>query len=246
MSIAATTEEWLKKTAAESVRHSENLRGAVRDMTLKALEGRELTLARIQEVLRSVTQGINLGTEGARGRTDKVFADALAGMDDALLKAAKASHIAVSRLSEDGDFDHSELKRALDELERWEDAFFGAVREASSGAGEKIREQWGALLAKARVTGSGAGAEAAATLEDYGKRVRDAMRESRVAAAKTAHQMTQNFAILASGILIGLSEGLHGSPEPAGKPPQKPPEKKPARAAKAAPARKKAAKRVRR
>ena len=42
MSIATTTDEWLKKTAAESVRQGENLRGAVRDLTLKALQGLSL------------------------------------------------------------------------------------------------------------------------------------------------------------------------------------------------------------
>jgi len=118
MGIAATTEEWLKTTAAESVRQGENLRGAVRDLTLKALQGRELTVARIESVLQSVTQGINAGSESARGRTEQVFADALAGMDDALRKAAQASHIAVSRLSESGDFDRSEMKFAAQILER--------------------------------------------------------------------------------------------------------------------------------
>src|SRR5579864_6954316 len=117
MDIATTTDEWLKKMAAESVRHRENLRSAVRDLTLKALQGRELTLSQIKEVLRSVTQGINSGTTQSEGATEKILADALAGMDEALLKAAQASHIAISRLAEDTDFEHSHLKRVLDELE---------------------------------------------------------------------------------------------------------------------------------
>jgi len=212
MDIASTTDEWLKKTAAESVKHGENLRSSVRDLTLKALQGRELTLARVDEVLRSVAQGINMGSEGLGGRTDKIFSDALKGMDEALLRAAQASHIALSRLTEDGDFDQSQLKRALDELERFEDSLFGAVRDAASSASDKVRQQWGALIDKTRASGSGTGAEVAATLQDYGARARDAMRQSREATFKTAHQLSQNFATLASGVLIGLSEALHQNP----------------------------------
>jgi len=208
MDIAKTTDEMLKRMAAESVRHGEGLRSAVRQLTLKALQGRELTLARIEEVLRSVTQGVNTGSENFGGRTEKVFSEALAGMDEALLEAAHASHIAIARLTEDSDFDHSQLKNSLDELERWEDSFFGAVREASSSASEKVQQQWGTLLDKVQVSGSGTRAEVAASLKDYGDRMRDTVRQSREATFKTAHQLSQNFATLASGVLIGLSEGL--------------------------------------
>jgi hypothetical protein len=217
MTIATTTEGWLKTMAAESVRHGENLRSTVRDLTLKAMESRELTVARIEEVVRSVTEGVSLGSESVRGRTEKILADALAGMDEAVLKAAQASHIALARITEEGDFDQSQLKRALDDLERMEDSFFGAVRDASSSASAKVREQWGALITRAEAAGSGVGVEAAASLEEYGKRMRDTMRESRAATLKTAHQLSQNFATLASGVLIGLTEGLRQPPakEPA-------------------------------
>jgi hypothetical protein len=45
-------------------------------------------------------------------------------------------------------------------------------------------------------------------MRDYAKRAQAAMREQRETGFKTAHLLTQNFATLASGILIGMSEGL--------------------------------------
>ena len=52
------------------------------------------------------------------------------------------------------------------------------------------------------------GAQVASTIRDYAKRAQTAMREQRETSFKTAHLLTQNFATLASGILIGMSEGL--------------------------------------
>jgi len=48
----------------------------------------------------------------------------------------------------------------------------------------------------------------ASTMRDHARRAQAAMRAQRETGFKTAHLLTQNFATLASGILIGMSEGL--------------------------------------
>jgi hypothetical protein len=68
------------------------------------------------------------------------------------------------------------------------------------------------VLKKTKVSGTATGAQAAAALRDYAKRAQAAMRAQRETGFKTAYLLTQNFAILASGILIGMSEGLDGQP----------------------------------
>jgi hypothetical protein len=45
-------------------------------------------------------------------------------------------------------------------------------------------------------------------MEEFGERARASMREQRQAAVKVAEALTANFTTLASGILIGLSEGM--------------------------------------
>jgi hypothetical protein len=54
-------DEVLKKMASESVKQGENIRDTIRDLTLKALQARELSLDQIRSVLASITQGVNLG-----------------------------------------------------------------------------------------------------------------------------------------------------------------------------------------
>jgi hypothetical protein len=200
----------LKNMAAESVKRGEKLRTTVRDITLRALQTRELSLGQIKSVLRSVTAGVNIGAAGGKVDVDKVLTDALAGMDAALLKAVQASAIALQQLGLGGeDFEKSKLKKAVDDLDRLEDQFLKTVKQASSNAGEKIKSQWAAILKNTNLGGTETGAQAAATVEAFGQRMQRAMREQRNESVRTAYRLNQNFGTLASGVLIGLTEGLH-------------------------------------
>ena len=136
------TDEVLKGLARESVKQGENLRSAVRELTLNALKGRELTLSEIKRVVRSVSEGVNLGATASKLDGERVFSEALAGMDDAVLKAVQANHLALQQLAAQGqNLRESHVKKALDELERLEDEFVGAVKEAAKKGSQQLRNQ---------------------------------------------------------------------------------------------------------
>src|SRR5688572_467339 len=116
-------DEVLKATARESVKQGENLRSAVRELTLNALRSRELTLSEIKRVVRSVTEGVNLGA-------------------------------ATSKID--------------------------------------------------------------AAMEEFGNRMHEAVKQQRRTALKAAEIMAGNFTALASGILIGMTEGLEQGRRPGG------------------------------
>ncbi len=140
-------DEMLKQMASEAVRKGEEVRATVRDLTLKSLYGRQLTLAQIKSVLRTVTEGVNLGAAKSAVNPEALLTDALAGMDDALLKAVEANRMALQKLTDFGhSFEDSRMKKALDELERYEDTLLGTVRRASAGANKNIRAQWSGIL----------------------------------------------------------------------------------------------------
>ncbi len=203
----------LKTLASQSIKQGSNVRAAVRDLTLKALQQRELTLEQIRKVLRSVTEGVSLGVGKREIKAEKALSDTVAGMDDALLKAVQASNVALHRLTGKGyDFEDSNLKQALDELEKLEDEFLKSIANATESATEKIKAPWDRVLEKTKLSGTATGTQVASTLRDYAKRAQAAMRAQRETSFKTAHLFTQNFATLASGILIGMSEGLGAKP----------------------------------
>ena len=77
---------------------SAKLRQAVTDATLQALQGRELSLKNIRAVLGTVTQAANTGLAKNMAPpvdVDTMLDQAVAGMDDALLKAVDANQVAL-------------------------------------------------------------------------------------------------------------------------------------------------------
>ena len=211
-----TVDEVLQKLAHESVRRGDNLRTTVRDLTLKGLQARELSLGQIRQVVRSVASGVNLGAAAGNVDVEKTLGAALNGMDDAVLKAVEASRMALDRLLGGGaDFENSRLKKSLSQLERMEDEFLRSVRQAAGSAGDKVKAQWSGILKNTRLAGTGTGAEVAATLEGYARQMQDQLRQNREVGLKAAHMLSQNIATLASGILIGLAEGMRRQTAPA-------------------------------
>ncbi|HEX5864471.1 MAG TPA: DUF6781 family protein [Casimicrobiaceae bacterium] len=206
---AADVDQVLKSLASKSIKQGSNVRAAVRGVTLKALQQRELTLDQIRKVLHSITEGVNLGVAKREMKVEKVLFDTVAGIDDALLRAVKASNVALHRLTGKGyDYEDSNLKQALDELEKLEDEFLQSIVKATDSASEKLKAPWERVLKQTKLSGTATGTQVASTIRDYAKRAQAAMREQRETGFKTAHLLTQNFATLASGILIGMSEGL--------------------------------------
>lgn len=72
------SDEMLKTMVAEAVKQQPQIRSEVCDIMLKALQARGLGLSQINDVVRNVTKGVNVGL-GDKGDVEKVLADAVAG-----------------------------------------------------------------------------------------------------------------------------------------------------------------------
>ena len=199
--------------ASASAKQTAQLRDAVSQATLKALQGREMSLKNIKSVLKSVTEAASTGA--MQNVTPKVDVEAmlngaLAGMDDALLKAVDANRVALERLVDQGvDLQEKQMKKALDDLEKLEDTMFDTVRKATGGADlAKLAGPWSEVLGKFEQAGSLTGAQANATLEQMTSQMQTAMRQSRAAGLKAAQTLAQSYAALVSGVLMGMSDAL--------------------------------------
>lgn len=206
-------DEVLKGLAREAVKQGENLRAGVRELTLNALRGRELTVEQIKRVVRAVTEGVSLGATTSGADADHVLGEAFSGLDEAVLKAVQANHLALQQLSAQGQ-GGSKLQKALDELEKLEDEFLQTVRDATRKGSQQMRDQWAKLLQQKEDAGTATQAQIEQTVEEFGERMRDAVRQQRRLAVKAGEAMAENFATLASGILIGLTEGLERGKRP--------------------------------
>ena len=208
------SDEVLKAMGVEAVKQQAQSRSAVRDITLRALQVRELGLGQINNVVRKVTEGVNAGL-GDKGDVEKVLADAVAGMDDALLKVVEANQVALTKLTEGGaSFEDSSVKKALDELEKLEDRFRDGITQGTQEAGARLTQQWASVLDKIPHGGTDTGERVVQAIAAHAQQAQDAMSQSREAGLKVAHTLTQNYATLVSGVLMGLSEAMQqGKPK---------------------------------
>jgi hypothetical protein len=210
-----------------SARGGETLRKAVQEATLKALQGRELTLTNIKGALKQVTaaaaKGAGQNPMGA-DQMEPLLAKAIAGMDAALLQAVEANRRALEQLVDQGaGLRETQVKKALSDIEKMEDMFFDTVRKSLSQAAGPLDGAWTQVLDKMQMKGSGTGAHAAQSIEQLTQQAQSAMREGRAASVKAAGALLDSYAALVSGVLIGMSQGMQGaaSEAPAAKPKRK-------------------------
>ena len=197
--------------AEASAKQGEAVKKAVSEATLRALQGRELTLENIRKVVKNVAEAASLGI--ARNAAPKVDVEglidkALAGIDGALLQAVEANRKALEQfISTGASLTEKPLKEALANVEKMEDAFFGAVTKAAQSAGP-LQGPWQNALDAFRSKGSATGTEAAQTVETLLGQAQTMMRQGRATQMRAAQAMLDSYAAFASGVLSGMSEGL--------------------------------------
>ncbi|MCU0969816.1 MAG: hypothetical protein MUF03_13560 [Rubrivivax sp.] len=188
------------------------LRKAAGEATLAALQGRELTLKNIKAALKAVSEAAGAGAaKNAAGIDAEALLDqAVAGMDDAVLKAVEANRVALQQfLAQGADLRDKHLKKALDDLEKIEDTMFAAVRKAASTSA--MPEAWNPILEKMQAGGTLSGAKATATAEQMAEQMQTAVRSTRAAGLRAAQAMAESYAAMVSGVLLGMSESMQSA-----------------------------------
>lgn len=200
---------------------SAQLRKAVSDATLQALQGRELTLKNIRSALKSVSEAAGAGAaKNVAGLDVESLLDkAVSGMDDALLKAVDANRAALQQfVSQGADLREKHLKKAIDDLEKMEDTMFSAMKKAAEGTSAPLAGAWEQVLEKLQAGGTLSGAKATLTAEQMVGQMQTAMRDTRAASMRAAQTMAESYAAMVSGVLIGMSEALQQGGAAAEKP----------------------------
>jgi predicted lactoylglutathione lyase len=212
----------VKMFSEATAKQGEALRKAVAEATLKALQGRELTMENIKKVIKTVTTSATAGAAqnvSSPVDVEAMLTKAFAGMDGALLQAVEANRKALQQFVDQGAaLKEKQLKGAIDNLEKMEDTFFATVTKAVQGVGapmQGMQGPWEHVLSAMKIKGTDTGAQATQTVEQLMAQTQTALREGRAATAKTAQAMLDGYAALVSGVLIGMSEGLQGGAAPA-------------------------------
>jgi hypothetical protein len=202
----------VKMFTEATAKQGEALRKGVSEATLKALQGRELTLDNIRKVLKSVTQA---ATSGAAQNpapavdVEGMLGQAVAGMDAALLQAVEANRKALEQFVAQGvDLQEKQMKGALANLEKMEDVLISTVTKAAQAAAGPLQGPWEQVLKAAKLEGTDTGSKATAAIEQLMGQTQSALRDGRAAGVRATQAMLESYTALVSGVLIGMSESL--------------------------------------
>ena len=207
----------ITKFSEATAKQGEALRKAVSDATLKALQGRELSLANIKQVLNTVAKAASAGAANSAlpaVDVEGLLAKAFAGMDGAMQQAVQANQRALKQMVDQGaSVQETQVKKAMADVEKMEDALFAAARKAATGAGPALEAPWAQVLKGMQVKGTGTGAQAQATVEQLMDSAQQNLRQGRAIGLRASQAMMDSYTTLVSGVLIGMSEALQqGAP----------------------------------
>lgn len=199
-----------------SAQGSAKLREAVSQATMQALQGRELSLKNIRAALASVSQAASTGLAKNAAPAvdiDSLLEQAVSGMDDALLKAVDANRVALEQLAAQGaDMREKHLKKALSDLEKFEDTLIATVQKTAGAADNPMASAWNQALEKLNAGGTLSGAKAASTVEQFAQQMHSAMRDSRSASLRAAQALAESYTAMVSGVLIGMADAMKQAP----------------------------------
>jgi hypothetical protein len=202
----------ITKFSEASARQGEAIRKAVTEATLKALQGRELSLANIRQVLNTVAKAASTGAASSAlpsADVEKLLAKAVAGMDGALEMAVQANRKALQQMVDQGaDLQQTQVKKALADIEKMEDALFAALRKAAEGSQALLEGPWAQVLKATQGKGTGTGAQASATMTDLMDSAQGNLRQGRALGLRASQAMLDSYSTFVSGVLIGMSDAL--------------------------------------
>ena len=210
--------------ANASAQQTAQLREAVFKTTLGALQGRELSLKNIRSVLGTVAQAAGAGAaKNPLGNVDAeaLLDNAVAGMDDALIKAVEANRVALQQFVDKGaDLRETQLKKALADMDKFEDALLGTLKKSAAAVGDPMAGPWASVLEKLNLSGTQTGLKASGATEQLTaqmEQMQSAMRASRAAGLRAAQTLAESYTALVSGVLIGMSDAMRQAGTPAKK-----------------------------
>ena len=205
-------EALIKHFSQATAQQGEALRKAVNEATLKALQGRELTLANIKQVLNTVAKAASTGAAGsplAAVDVEGLLGKAFAGMDGALGQAVQANRKALQQMVDQGaSLRETQLKKALADIEKMEDALFDAVRKAAGGTGAPLQGPWAEVLGAAQGKATSTGTLASTTVKQLMDSAQQGLRDGRALGLEASQAMLDSYSTLVSGVLIGMSDAL--------------------------------------
>ena len=189
---------------------AQDVKEAVRQITMKALTHGEFDLSAMRRVAKSVVAGARSGASDRGPELRQVLGHAISGLDEALSKAAEATKLALQEAVGRGDhFSAHELKKTLTDVQELEHMFVQTLRDAARGGRDQAHQILEGLADHARNSGTAVGAQIRESMADLVVHLTSAGKEGVKSGVRSAKTTASLMARLASGMLEGIADSLH-------------------------------------
>jgi len=202
----------VREAAKKAVESSENIHDDVRDITLKALSKHHLDIDRIKSVIKATLEGAQAGVGANSNIVRESLTEVIAGLDTALETSAQATRLAIEETTgKIHDFNHQDLKRALDDLAGLEDLFLDTIREVGHNGKAVVKNILNDLEVHIKNSGTAVGHRAATDISQLREQLERTTQQNVSAVSDSAKSFSTNIARVASGLLAGMAETIKES-----------------------------------
>jgi hypothetical protein len=192
--------------AAAPVGEDQAIRQRVKELTSQVLQQGRVDPNAIRDVVRAVIGQAPGDTAVTGVEARALFADAVRGLDEALVKSASAAHGALRQLASRGkDFTDNDLKEALVSLRKLEEDYTAVADRVAKAMSGNLRREMTELAAHAQNVGVEASARIATMMGEFAG-------GTAAPGLATVRGASVRMALLASGLLAGVADALSDQP----------------------------------
>jgi len=189
--------------AAPPVTEDQAIRQRVKGLTSQVLQQGRVDPEAVRDVVRAVIGRAPGNAAASGGEARELFADAVRGLDEALVKSASATHGALQQLASRGkDFTDNDLKEALVSLRKLEEDYMAAANRVAEAMSGNLRREMMDLATHAQNVGVEASARIANMMGEFASGM------GATTGLATMRSASVRMALLASGVLAGVADAL--------------------------------------
>lgn len=200
--------------AAPAQADEQAIRERVRDLTSQMLASGRLDTEGVKEVVRAMGVPVGLPPAMDSEQARQAFADAISGLDQALLESAQAAHEALQALASRGkDFSDNDLKNAFACLQKLQENYVATANHIADATTGSIRRELVDLALHAQRVGTEASVRIAQIMSEFAGRMGGSYRGRATSGLDAAREYGVNMTMLTSGLLAGFADALRQQSE---------------------------------
>jgi hypothetical protein len=204
----------LKEAVRQTVDSGRDLQSHVSELVFSALSTAttQIDQAHLRRVTRAALEGIGAGAPSHGAGSADVIRKSVAGVEEALLKTAGVSRLAIEEAAGHvEEFAKTDLRHAVDELTSLQELFLGILGDVAKAGSKTAAETFTDIQRHIRDSGGALGTLLTDNARDLQELFPPVVREGMQAGMASAGKAAEQLGRVAGGVIEGIARGLEES-----------------------------------